>query len=63
MKIKEIHVEKKFNLGNFQSLGIGVIASVEEYDNDIDKIVEDVTQKLIKAVEIAAAKIMEMNKK
>lgn len=57
MKIKEIHVEKKFNLGNFQTLGIGVLANVEEHEGDLDKIVEDVTKKLIEAVEIAAAKI------
>ena len=58
MKLKEIWVEKKFNLGNFESLGIGVMANVEDHiSDDYQKVIDDVTLELNKAVMKAAEQL------
>ena len=45
-KIKEIEVTRKFNLGNYQTLDIGLVATVGEGE-DVSQVARALDQKII----------------
>lgn len=45
MKIKEISISKKFNLGNYQMLDIGLVATIEEGED-----IKEVSKQLYKEI-------------
>lgn len=48
VKIKEISISKKFSLGNYQMLDIGLVATIEEQD---DQKIDFTTKQLYAEIE------------
>ena len=59
MRIIEISVSKKFNLGNYQMLDIGLVGSVEAKDDNLS--ITHATKQLYLEIENAAKAIKELN--
>jgi len=60
MRIIEVSVSKKFNLGNYQMLDIGMVGSIElNEDNNTSEFIQEKTKELYAEVEKAGNKIKE----
>jgi hypothetical protein len=60
MRIIEVSVSKKFNLGNYQMLDIGLVASVEASDDESITVLQ-ATKMLNEEIERSAKAIKELN--
>lgn len=49
--VREVQVTRKFNLGNYQSMDISMIATVKEGDNAED-VIEQVDDRILKVAAI-----------
>lgn len=45
-QIKEMTIQRKFNLGNYQTLDIGLVATIEPGD-DIDEVAKAMDKKIL----------------